>query len=184
VTLTAGTDVSAVRTRLLEAAAVEHVFTTASADLVAVARVPDGDVAGWLQGVVGADGANADDSADHEDGTSPAADESEQARASASTGATDAALEVSARRSSVAAGDDATVGVEAVADLEVTLLADAAWSPDLGGAAFGLTCAECGNTVDSEGTAARVDGDLYQFCCSSCEARFLERYDEFQRRAD
>jgi len=73
---------------------------------------------------------------------------------------------------------------EAVADFEVDLLASAEWSPDLGGTEFALSCAQCGNTVDSEGTAARIDDSLYQFCCPSCEARFEEKYAELQEGAD
>lgn len=76
------------------------------------------------------------------------------------------------------------VSADAVGDLDVTLLSGADWSPDLGDAAFALTCAECDNTVDSEGTAARIDGDLYQFCCPSCEARFRETYKELQESVD
>ena len=120
-------DLPSIRETLLDADAVENVFTTASADLVVHARVPDNDVAGWL---------------------------------------------------------DDTLEVGAVEEFEVTLLAGADWSPDLGGAAFALTCAQCGNTVDSEGTAARIGGDLYQFCCPSCEARFEETYDRLQGEAD
>ncbi len=120
-------DPATVRTSLLETDAVEHVFTTAEADLVVFARVPDNDIAGWL------------------------AD---------------------------------TVDRDAVRDFEVELLAEAAWSPDLGETEFALSCAQCGNTVDSEGTAARIDGSLYQFCCPSCEARFEEKYQELQEGAD
>jgi len=117
--------VESAREALRESGPVEHVFTTAAADLVFQARVPDGDVAGWVEEIVGATG-----------------------------------------------------------DIEVTLLSGAEWSPDLGGVGFGLTCAECGNTVDSEGVAARIDGDLYQFCCPSCESRFEETYAELQQGAD
>jgi DNA-binding Lrp family transcriptional regulator len=117
-------DVSSVAETLLEEGAVEHVFTTAEADLVVYARVPDADVASWLFDVL----------------------------------------------------DEGTVD-----DVAVTLLSGADWSPDLGGTEFALTCALCGNTVDSEGTAARIDGDLYQFCCTSCEARFEEKYESLRQ---
>ena len=120
-------DVSSVKQTLLDTGAVEYVFTTAEAALVAYARVPDTDVAGWL--------AN-------------------------------------------------TVDEEAIDDFGVTLLSSAEWSPDLGGMEFALTCAECGNTVDSEGTSARIDGDLFQFCCPSCETRFEEKYEQLQQSAD
>lgn len=120
-------DVSSIKETLLGAGAVEHVFTTAAADLVIHARAADTDVAGWL------------------------AD---------------------------------TLGAGVVEGVEVTLLSGADWSPDPGGTAFALTCAECNNTVDSEGTASRFGGDLYQFCCSSCEARFAEQYEQLQQEAD
>ncbi|MGM0590778.1 MAG: AsnC family transcriptional regulator [Halobacteriota archaeon] len=124
----AGQNVSSVKETLLSAGAVEHVFTTATGDLVVVARVPDNDVADWLEDTLG-----------------------EHAQ---------------------------------IDDVEVTLLAGADWSPDLGGTDFALACAQCGNTVDSQGTAARIDGRLYQFCCPSCESRFEEKYEQLQRGAD
>ncbi|MFB6108832.1 MAG: AsnC family transcriptional regulator [Haloplanus sp.] len=123
------TDLSNLRGAFLDAGAVEHVFTTASADLVVYARAPDADVAGWLQDALDGD-------------------------------------------------------ADAVDDFDVTLLAGVEWSPDLGGAEFALTCAQCGNTVDSEGTAARIDADLYQFCCPSCESRFEEQYERLREGAD
>jgi len=123
---TAG-DVDILRKAFLETDAVEHVFTTAEADLVVFARVPDNDIADWLADKVDPD---------------------------------------------------------SVGDFEVELLAEATWSPDLGGTEFALSCAQCGNTVDSEGTAARIDGSLYQFCCPSCETRFEDKYAELQEGAD
>lgn len=127
--------VDAVRSALLQADTVEHVFTTASADLVVYTRVPDTDVASWLAATLAASNAEGDDGATTDD----------------------------------------------IVDFEVTLLSEADWSPDLGGTEFALSCAECGNTVDSEGTASRIDGKLYQFCCTSCEARFIEQFDRLQQ---
>lgn len=122
-----GQGVASIKERLLDEDAVEHVFTTAEADLIIYARVPDNDIASWL---------------------------------------TD------------------TLDEEPIDDFGVTLLAGADWAPDLGGTEFALTCAQCGNTVDNEGTATRIDGALYQFCCPSCEARFEEKYDQLQQGAD
>lgn len=62
------------------------------------------------------------------------------------------------------------------ADYTVTLLDEVEWTPSVEGVEFALTCAECSNTVDSEGETARIGGDRYQFCCSSCRTRFEERY--------
>ncbi len=77
-----------------------------------------------------------------------------------------------------------TLGDGAIADFAVTLLAGADWTPELGGTDFALTCVQCGNTVDREGTTTRIDGELYQFCCPSCEARFQEKYERLQQGAD
>ncbi len=65
---------------------------------------------------------------------------------------------------------------EAPVSYQVTLVDDVAWTPSVDGLEFGLTCAECSNTVDSEGETARIDGELYHFCCPSCLTRFKERY--------
>lgn len=122
-----GQGVASIKEHLLDEGAVEHVFTTAEADLIIYARVPDNDIASWL---------------------------------------TD------------------TLDGEVIDDFGVTLLVGADWAPDLGGTEFALTCAQCGNTVDSEGTATRIDEEVYQFCCPSCETRFTEKYDRLQQGAD
>lgn len=122
-----GQGVASIKEHLLDEGAVEHVFTTAEADLIIYARVPDNDIASWL---------------------------------------TD------------------TLDGGAIDDFGVTLLVGADWAPDLGGTEFALTCAQCGNTVDSEGTATRIDEEVYQFCCPSCKTRFTEKYDRLQQGAD
>jgi Lrp/AsnC family leucine-responsive transcriptional regulator len=79
---------------------------------------------------------------------------------------------------------DQCVDRSAIEDYDVTLLTDAEWTPSLGGTEFALECAECGNTVTSEGETARLDGVRYHFCCGSCEDRFTERYDRMADAAD
>lgn len=37
-------------------------------------------------------------------------------------------------------------------------------------------------TAAIEGTATRIDGELYQFCCPSCKFRFRENTSSFSRR--
>jgi Lrp/AsnC family leucine-responsive transcriptional regulator len=69
------------------------------------------------------------------------------------------------------------------ADYEVTLLTDAEWTPTVGGAEFALTCAECGNTVDSEGVTERIGGERKRFCCPSCADQFRERYEDLEEGA-
>ncbi|NIC00508.1 AsnC family transcriptional regulator [Halobacterium sp. R2-5] len=116
----------AVREAVGGADAVEHVFVTASGDVVCSARLPVEDVRAWVT---------------------------------------------------------ETVGTERLTEYDVTLLADAEWRPSVGGDEFAMACAECGNTVTSEGATARIDGDRYHFCCSSCQARFEERYDRHETEA-
>lgn len=114
------------RAALLEADAVEYVFTTAENELLCYARVVGGDVPAWLAGML---------------------------------------------------------DMASVDDYEVTLLTDVEWMPSIGGTEFALTCAECGNTVTSEGVATRIGGDLYQFCCPSCETRFETQYEQLDEGA-
>jgi len=71
----------------------------------------------------------------------------------------------------------------AVDDYDVTLLTGGEWTPTIDGIGFALTCAECGNTVTSEGTVAELGGEVHQFCCPSCESRFRSRYDRFEAEA-
>ena len=76
------------------------------------------------------------------------------------------------------------VDLSRVDDYEVTVVSDAEWTPSLGGAEFALSCAECGNTVTSEGRSERFGGDQYHFCCPSCLAQFRERYEAFEAGAE
>jgi DNA-binding Lrp family transcriptional regulator len=78
----------------------------------------------------------------------------------------------------------ATLPMEDVRGYDVSLLDDAEFSSEIGETEFALSCAECGNTVTSEGTAARIDGTRYRFCCPSCETRFEDRYADHAEAAD
>ena len=71
----------------------------------------------------------------------------------------------------------------AVDDYAVTLVDEFEWTPSIEGVEFALTCAECSNTVDSEGETARIDGEVYHFCCPSCLSRFRERYQRLEEGA-
>ncbi|APW98387.1 ArsR family transcriptional regulator [Halobiforma lacisalsi AJ5] len=68
-------------------------------------------------------------------------------------------------------------------DYTVTLIDDVEWQPSLDGTEFALTCAECGNTVDTEGESMTIDGRPYHFCCPSCQSRFEDRYDRLEKGA-
>jgi YHS domain-containing protein len=71
-----------------------------------------------------------------------------------------------------------------IEDYAVTLVSDAEWTPTLGGTEFALTCAECCNTVTSEGESARIGGRQYRFCCENCLAGFRERHERIEESAD
>lgn len=61
---------------------------------------------------------------------------------------------------------------------EVELLDSVEWEPSVAGSGFAVACAECSNTVSSEGESVRLGGETYHFCCPSCRARFEERYEQ------
>ena len=73
-------------------------------------------------------------------------------------------------------------GIE-IANYTVTLVDDVEWTPSIDGVEFALTCAECDNTVDHEGETARIDGEIYHFCCPSCLSRFQDRYQRLEEGA-
>ena len=68
-------------------------------------------------------------------------------------------------------------------DYTVTLMDDVDWRPSLDGTEFALTCVEGTNTVDSQGESTRLDGQVYHFCCPSCQSRFEERYTRLEESA-
>ncbi|WP_424019056.1 winged helix-turn-helix transcriptional regulator [Halorientalis pallida] len=70
-----------------------------------------------------------------------------------------------------------------IGEYDVDLLDDTAWSPSMDDAEFAPECAECGNTVDAEGETTELGGTHYHFCCSSCESRFVEQYEELREGA-
>ena len=71
--------------------------------------------------------------------------------------------------------------LDTVDSYEVRLVADSEWSPSLGTAEFAPECAECGNSVDSEGERTTLDGETYYFCCGSCEASFVDQYESLKQ---
>ncbi|AZQ13456.1 AsnC family transcriptional regulator [Halorubrum sp. PV6] len=70
-----------------------------------------------------------------------------------------------------------------IEEYTVTLVDSFEWTPSIEGVEFALTCAECSNSVDSEGETARIDDEVYHFCCSSCLSRFQERYQRLEEGA-
>ncbi|MFW5984084.1 MAG: AsnC family transcriptional regulator, partial [Halobacteria archaeon] len=65
-----------------------------------------------------------------------------------------------------------------VSGLNVEVVVDEKHAPTVRQPSFAPDCVECGNTVDEEGVTTRVAGDVYHFCCTSCESAFRDRYAE------
>lgn len=116
-------DLAEVRDSVIDAEAVEHVFTTAESDLVFHARVRADSIQEWVTQVVGS---------------------------------------------------------SRIRDYDVTIVSHVDWTPSIGGTDFALTCAECGNTVTSEGETARIADRIYHFCCPYCQSQFRERYEHIE----
>ncbi|KYH25469.1 HTH-type transcriptional regulator LysM [Halalkalicoccus paucihalophilus] len=77
------------------------------------------------------------------------------------------------------------VDPETVREIEVDLLTGTDWTARIGGeAAFSLSCVLCDNEVGPDGVSRRIDGDLKQFCCPSCEQLYVEQYEELASDAD
>ena len=72
---------------------------------------------------------------------------------------------------------------DAVADYDVSPLAESVRTPRLGPAALALSCVECGNRVGDDGERERLDGTEYRFCCSSCRDAYVERYERLSEEA-
>ncbi len=62
-------------------------------------------------------------------------------------------------------------------DHAVEVVVEEVHEPTVAAPTFAPDCVECGNTVDEEGVSARVAGDVYHFCCTSCAAAFEKRYE-------
>lgn len=73
-----------------------------------------------------------------------------------------------------------TLPLETVVDYSVSPLQGEQWTPALTERDMAIACAECGNRVSEEGEQERFDGELYHFCCSSCQARFRDQYERLQ----
>lgn len=73
--------------------------------------------------------------------------------------------------------------LDAVRDYTVRVLQDSSWLPQLDQAELAPECAECGNSVTSEGERERIDGEVYHFCCSSCRQQFVDHYEQLSERA-
>lgn len=68
-----------------------------------------------------------------------------------------------------------------ITTVDIVPVIGSVWEPNLAESTLGLECAECGNTVTSEGVTGVINESRYEFCCSSCLARFEARHDELEQ---
>ncbi len=68
------------------------------------------------------------------------------------------------------------IDLDLVDTYRVHLLDSRHWSPAIGSVELTLACDECSNTVTSDGVSTRIDGNLYHFCCPTCQSTFQDRY--------
>jgi DNA-binding Lrp family transcriptional regulator len=75
------------------------------------------------------------------------------------------------------------VDMELVDDVDVSLLDEHAWEPQVADGELSLSCAECGDLVSHDGVMTQFDGDLFHFCGDECHATFQDRYTELANQA-
>jgi DNA-binding Lrp family transcriptional regulator len=76
-----------------------------------------------------------------------------------------------------------TIDMELVDDVDVSLLEDQAWEPQVADAELRLSCAECGDAVSHDGVTTQFDGDLFHFCGDECHTAFEGRYADLTNQA-
>ncbi|ELY53457.1 AsnC family transcriptional regulator [Natronococcus amylolyticus DSM 10524] len=69
------------------------------------------------------------------------------------------------------------IDLASLSGYDVTLLNRSARIAALSATGFALECVVCGKQVTGDGVTATVDGEIKTFCCSSCEDRYLSRYE-------
>lgn len=70
-----------------------------------------------------------------------------------------------------------------VRDLDVRLLSESDWTPEVGAAGFGVECTECGDELSGGSRSARVDDELRHFCDESCKERHEDRVEQVSEEA-
>lgn len=75
------------------------------------------------------------------------------------------------------------IDMERVDNIEINMLEQYERRLDLERAEFSLPCAECGNTVGSQGLSVKLNGDTVSFCCPSCKSAYEERLEQYQTQS-
>lgn len=82
-------------------------------------------------------------------------------------------------RATLADGIDLT----AIRKLDVDLLSETDWTPEVSASGFGVECAECGSALTGASRSARYDGELRHFCAEDCRRRFEDRREQVGEEA-
>jgi DNA-binding Lrp family transcriptional regulator/YHS domain-containing protein len=82
-------------------------------------------------------------------------------------------------RATLADGIDLT----AIRTLDVDLLSETDWTPEVSASGFGVECAECGSALTGASRSARYDGELRHFCTEDCRRRFEDRREQVGEEA-
>ncbi|MFC6953567.1 AsnC family transcriptional regulator [Halorubellus litoreus] len=68
------------------------------------------------------------------------------------------------------------VDMELVDSLDVSLVEEHAWEPQVSDGELSLSCEECADPVTHDGVTTQYDGDLFHFCSEECLGTFEDRY--------
>lgn len=75
------------------------------------------------------------------------------------------------------------IDLSAVRELDVDLLSETDWTPEVSASGFGVECAECGAALTGASRSARYEGDLRHFCGEDCRRRFEDRREQVGEEA-
>jgi len=75
------------------------------------------------------------------------------------------------------------IDIAAIQQLDVHLLSDTDWTPEVSASGFGVECAECGAALTGASRSARYDGELRHFCGDDCRRRFEDRREQVSEEA-
>ncbi len=73
------------------------------------------------------------------------------------------------------------VEMDSVQRYDVSLVEDYGQRFEMSATDFALDCVVCGNRVNEDGVTKEFDGKTKAFCCTSCEARYREEYEDLTK---
>ncbi|ELY47379.1 Lrp/AsnC family transcriptional regulator [Natronorubrum sulfidifaciens] len=76
---------------------------------------------------------------------------------------------------------ESELDLETLTGYNVTLLARSDRAVGLSADGFSLECVVCDKQITGDGVTRTVGGEVKTFCCSSCEARYVDEYETRQQ---